>query len=165
MKCINCEKETSNPKFCSKSCSAVYNNSKFPKRKTTRTCNIDGCDKKVFSYRSTLCRNHYYERNDRLDAKNKTLGFYKEKLSVSGKHKSWQFSHVRLLCRSWLKHLAKLPCHNCGYDKHVELCHIKPLSSFPDTALLSEVNSEKNVIQLCRNCHWEFDKGILKLDV
>lgn len=32
MKCMICEKETSNPKFCCKSCAATYNNRKYPKR-------------------------------------------------------------------------------------------------------------------------------------
>ena len=42
-KCLNCKKETDNPKFCSKSCSAIYNNSLKPKRKSIKhkciTCN------------------------------------------------------------------------------------------------------------------------------
>lgn len=33
--CIRCEKPTSNPKFCGRSCAATYNNQSFPKR--TRT--------------------------------------------------------------------------------------------------------------------------------
>ena len=48
-------------------------------------------------------------------------------------------------------------------SKHVELCHIKPIASFKDSALLSEVNSKNNIVQLCPNCHWELDHGILKL--
>ena len=50
-----------------------------------------------------------------------------------------------------------MPCAKCGYDKHVELAHIKPISKFGDESKLSDVNSENNVIQLCPNCHWEFD--------
>jgi len=37
MKCLECNIETENPKFCSKSCSAKFNNKKFPKRKTNKT--------------------------------------------------------------------------------------------------------------------------------
>ena len=50
-------------------------------------------------------------------------------------------------------------CAKCGYDKHVELCHIKDIANFDDDSLLSEVNSRNNIIQLCPNCHWEFDNG------
>ena len=53
--------------------------------------------------------------------------------------------------------MTKLACACCGYDKHVELAHIKPVSSFDVNTLISVVNSEENVIQLCPNCHWEFD--------
>lgn len=35
-KCFNCEKETENPSFCSRSCSATYNNRKFPKRQKNK---------------------------------------------------------------------------------------------------------------------------------
>lgn len=32
MNCLECGKETKNPKFCNRSCSAKYNNRKYPKR-------------------------------------------------------------------------------------------------------------------------------------
>lgn len=59
--------------------------------------------------------------------------------------------------RSWLKEITLLPCAKCGYDLHVELAHIRAVSDFSDDELLSEVNSSDNVVQLCQNCHWEFD--------
>ena len=46
-------------------------------------------------------------------------------------------------------------CARCSYDKHVELCHIKAISSFSIDTLLSIVNSSDNIIFLCPNCHWE----------
>jgi hypothetical protein len=92
-----------------------------------------------------------------------TLADYHKKLSVSGKHPSWKNSHIRNFNRSWNKHLLDKPCSNCGYSKHVELCHIRPVSDFPESAKLSEVNAELNNIVLCRNCHWEFDHGLLKM--
>ena len=154
MNCLNCNKETNNPKFCSKSCSAIYTNKAYPKRKTKRTCIV--CGDSVQTYRDSRCQvckeehklNHY---------RNKTVGEYREKLSVKGKHPSWCHSHVRAFARSWLKHLTQQPCRHCGYDKHVELAHIKDVASFPDDALLGEINAEGNVIPLCPNCHWEFD--------
>ena len=66
-------------------------------------------------------------------------------------------SHIRGLARIQHKDLLKQPCAYCGYTRHVELCHIKAVSSFSEESLVSEVNSVDNVIQLCRNCHWEFD--------
>jgi hypothetical protein len=92
-----------------------------------------------------------------------TLDEIHESLSVKGKHPSWKNSVVRNNNRVVNKELTKLSCANCNYELHVELCHIKPLSSFNGSATLAEVNSKENVIQLCRNCHWELDNGFLKL--
>ena len=52
-------------------------------------------------------------------------------------------------------------CAVCGYDKHVEIAHIKAVSEFDDSALLTEINNSDNLIALCPNHHWEFDNGIL----
>lgn len=77
--------------------------------------------------------------------------------SVKDKHPSWINSHVRQFARYWLNHLRLEPCRHCGYDKHVELAHIKPISEYSIDATLGEINSEENIIPLCPNCHWEFD--------
>lgn len=152
--CNNCGCETNNPKYCSRSCSAKVNGREFPKRKVERKCTK--CDKLAASYKTLLCKDHLQEWKDNLN-KDKTIGEYRNKLSVKGKHASWLNSHVRIFTRNWLKHLRALPCAKCGYDLHVELAHIRQVSSYTDDTKLSEVNSEDNVIQLCPNCHWEFD--------
>lgn len=85
------------------------------------------------------------------------MGEYRNKGSVKDKHPSWLNAHVRGFARSWLKHLTELPCAKCGYDLHVELAHIKAVTEFDDDALLTDINNTDNVIQLCPNCHWEFD--------
>lgn len=56
-------------------------------------------------------------------------------------------------------------CQNCGYKKHVEICHIKDIKDFDNLSTIREINDPNNLIPLCRNCHWEFDKDILKLDL
>lgn len=152
--CLNCEVETHSPKFCSRSCSVSFSNRASPKRKLTKKCSK--CDSIVRNYRSTLCEPHFLE-NKENQYRDKTLGYYRNKLSVKGKHPSWVNAHVRGFARSWLKHLAESPCCRCGYDKHVELAHIKAVTDFTDDDLLRDVNSEDNVIPLCPNCHWEFD--------
>lgn len=52
-------------------------------------------------------------------------------------------------------------CTKCGYEHHVEVCHIKPISDFEDTDTVGMVNSIDNIIFLCPNCHWELDHDIL----
>ena len=59
------------------------------------------------------------------------------------------------------KYSLPLVCAHCGYDKHVEICHIKAIKDFDDSALISEINSKENLIALCPNCHWEFDHHLL----
>lgn len=110
------------------------------------------CDSLIYKESKTCV-----QCSPRADMGHKTLGEYRNLESVKGKHPSWVYAHVRGMARSKFKKLLSLPCAHCGYSKHVELAHVKPLSSFPDSALLSEINSEENVIQLCPNCHWEFD--------
>ena len=66
---------------------------------------------------------------------------------------------IEIKCIKWNKILTGLPCAVCGYDKHVELAHIKAVSEFNVSDKLSDINNERNIIQLCRNCHWEFDNG------
>jgi len=52
-------------------------------------------------------------------------------------------------------------CIVCKYDKHFEVCHIKSVEEFEDTATIAEINALTNVISLCPNHHWEFDNGLL----
>lgn len=67
--------------------------------------------------------------------------------------------HVRFFARVY----KFAECAVCGYDNHVEVAHIKAVSSFPDTATIKEINAPDNVIGLCPNHHWEFDNGLLTL--
>ena len=158
--CLSCEKETKNPKFCSRSCSAKVNNVLVPKRISKRKCIV--CGDKTSNYRKSRCDLHTeeYKKNRILE---KTVGEYRNAISVRGKHASWLASAIRLHARNIHKDLKKLSCAVCGYSKHVEICHKKAVSAFSDSALLKEVNSRDNVIQLCPNCHWEFDNGLIQV--
>ena len=78
-------------------------------------------------------------------------------------HRSSAYGLVRIRARAYAKKLGFKSCSKCGYDKHVEIAHIKPISSFPLTALVSEINNKDNIMPLCPNCHWEFDNGLLSL--
>lgn len=54
MNCINCHNETTNPKFCSRSCSVSYSNKQKPKRKHSRPKCLF-CDKIVKSKQCKFC--------------------------------------------------------------------------------------------------------------
>ena len=160
--CTHCNKPTNNAKFCSRSCSAKETN-KTPKRKLIRKCT--SCNSIVRNYRSTLCEHHFNLKSAayKQQLQDLTIADYFNRECIKKLHPSSKFAHIRGLCRVAHKHLLLKPCHKCGYNKHVELCHIKSLSSFPPTAKISEVNASNNIIQLCPNCHWEFDKGLITL--
>jgi hypothetical protein len=70
-----------------------------------------------------------------------------------------------------IRHAAKLKtrtriqkCENCGYDKHVETCHLKPIALFHEDTPVDIVNADSNLKLLCPNCHWEHD-SIARLEL
>lgn len=182
--CEYCGEPTLNPRFCSTSCSASRRLGKQNNPPIARTCQV--CSD-VF-YCSTVHRSRAYcpkckgsadwlvishpRTQQRKGSISYTRPAYRS-LTIAqatsgpylkGKHRSHITIYIRQFNRAWNKALLFLPCAACGYSKHVQLAHIKPVSSFPPEATIGEVNSPRNVIQLCPNCHWEFDHGLLALD-
>lgn len=80
--------------------------------------------------------------------------------------RNWQSARtaIQKLARiTFFKNNKNPKCHICGYDKHVEVAHIKAVSEFEDSATISEINSVNNLIGLCPNHHWEYDNGLLTI--
>ena len=153
-KCHTCKKETSNPKFCSRSCSASYNNKRHPKRKRKIVyCLL--CEEIVERRQRKYCINCLHKWRWKGDI---TLG----EAIYTKHHKSSAFALIRSRARRAIKSRVQV-CDNCGYNKHVEVCHIKSISEFDLDTLLSLINSDENLVLFCPNCHWEFDKGILQI--
>lgn len=78
--------------------------------------------------------------------------------------KNWQSarSDIRKQAdRVFEKSGIEYKCWLCGYDKHIEIAHIKAVSDFDDSSLISEINDIHNLIPLCPNHHWEFDHNCL----
>ena len=149
--CACCSKPTNNPRFCSKSCSAKVTNREYAKRKMKeRLCKKCGCTLDYDKIRK-VC-------DACLIPEDKTI----EQAIYTKHHKSSAFALIRTRARSVTKDRPQT-CVNCGYDKHVEVCHIKPISSYSLDTLVSIVNSPNNLVLLCPNCHWEYDKGRLAL--
>ena len=154
--------------FCSRSCAATFNNKGKQKNPPIqRKCKH--CEESFFANKAnkksvtlcSSCRNIFDNRTEFL--KTVTIGEYQSLPSVKGKHPSWKNSHIRILNRLWNHELSEKPCAKCGYDKHVELCHIKPITQFSPETTIGEVNAPDNNIQLCRNCHWELDNKLIKI--
>ncbi len=153
IKCLMCEKQTFNPKFCSRSCAASYNNKKVSKRKPEHKC-ID-CGKSITANRAR-CMEHYLIWVKEREVKDMTL---KEAI-YEKHHKSSAFALVRTRARAYAKKLGFKECSKCGYDKHIEIAHIKPISSFSDEVMISVINAKENLMALCPNCHWEYDHNL-----
>ena len=145
MNCLICNKETKNPKFCSRSCSATSSNLVSPKRRLGKNrckgCNIPTRNSRLYC---DICWKKDYTLEEVKYNKLPAASYY---------------SQVRNRARVVAKNLPK-SCRKCGYDKHVEVCHIKAISSWPSDTLLSTINSLDNLILLCPNCHWEFDNNL-----
>lgn len=154
--CLKCKNETKNPKFCSKSCSASYNNL-IPKRQRSKKCKIHDCNNYILSNRS-YCK-ECLKTKFLNDYSNITL---KDIIDDTG-FKTNRYRRIRDNAKhTYDKSNKPKLCTNCFYDKHYEVCHIKSISSFDKNTTLNEINNINNLIALCPNCHWEFDKGLLK---
>lgn len=146
--CNGCGKETINPKYCSRSCAATANNKVQVKRSLEGTCHSCACP--IRSSRK-YCKECFTRRPGAMQ--DMTLG----EAIYDKHHPSSAFALVRSRARATKKATLTKVCERCGWDKHVEVCHKKPISEYPKTALLSEINSEDNLLILCPNCHWLFD--------
>ena len=146
MKCLNCNIETENPRFCSRSCSTSYANRNSPKRLKTKLCG-NGCGAKILSSRTycPACKN--------LGVNNKVSI---ESVIYKDHHRSSSYALIRSRARAIMKNKPQV-CAKCGYNKHVEVAHVKSISEFTKETLLEEVNAIPNLMLLCPNCHWEFD--------
>jgi DNA-directed RNA polymerase subunit M/transcription elongation factor TFIIS len=161
MNCINCKEETGNPKFCSRRCAAIYNNKYVHKialvKRFCRRCGklIERNSYKDNSVLCENCRSREYQFDDNVSLKD---------VIYTKHHKSSAFALVRSRARRVAEILGMNKCFVCGYDKHVEISHKKPISSFSEDTLVKVINSPDNLIALCRNHHWEFDHSEITVE-
>ena len=153
--CLNCGKETKNPKFCSQSCAAIYNNTHRPKVK--RYCQRCG----ALIGEGQFCQRKYCDNcsSIKVDWSVITLD------EVQNKATYQVSSRIRELARQITNGLNRFKrCAVCGYTKHVEICHIKPIKDFSGDTPITEINNLSNLVGLCPNHHWEFDNHLLDFD-
>jgi hypothetical protein len=173
-------------KFCNRSCAASYNNSQTPKRIKEGNCNT--CGKLISKARKycDICLTNKWAKavkNVRAITRSKRAakkpeGFRKTKeqlhfewlleilsstkgdLRKMGKHPYHYKSTISRVAREIYKSSDKpQKCIICGYSKYIDVCHIKQVSEFPDTATIKEINSLSNLIAMCKTHHWELDHG------
>lgn len=151
-------------KFCNKSCAAKYNNkfSSLKPHKRYGKCEKCNCEI-IFKKRKN---GGYYKRKFCIECRlsngihNKTI----DELFSSRKHYQSARSNIRRHAYYTYKNNGKeFKCSVCGYDLHVEICHIRPVSDFPKNIKIKVVNYINNLVALCPNHHWELDNGHLNL--
>jgi 5-methylcytosine-specific restriction endonuclease McrA len=155
VECLHCGKEfqkrstdikRSPRHFCSRSCATSNNNKRNPRRTKTKKCSE--CGELIVSSRKRCpgCIGA-------AQPKDMTLS----EAMYNRHHKSSAFALVRSRARAIAKSQGWKECKKCGYDKHIEIAHIKGIADFPEDTLISVVNATDNLVGLCPNCHWEFD--------
>lgn len=145
------KKSKSGNVFCSRSCAARYNNRKHPKRSLSGKCKK--CSKPI-AKRYAYCKDCYTINL----LENKTYNESKTYKDYYSNKKYQRNSEVRQHARrKYFNSNRPKSCVVCGYDLHIDVCHIKDISSYHCDTLIGEINSLSNLIALCKNHHWEFD--------
>jgi hypothetical protein len=163
-RCLRCDKpilphegekihETMRRKFCSRSCAASYNNGRTvaPKKKAKlRFCAECGLQVtwNVAEGARILCDSCAASSLSRLP--------FLSRDEASGADIRRHVRHV----------LADRPrvCAHCGYSRHVETVHLRPIDDFPPDAALATINDPANLAYLCPNHRWEYEHGFISLD-
>lgn len=131
--CKNCNQPTNNPSFCSKSCSAQYNNRGVNRHGTKRKECLN-CNTVLNDYRSVYCNSscHNEHRNKKLEEK-----------ILNNEIVNWK--HIR---RYLIKNTSK--CFVCGIKDWNDL----PISLECDHIDGDITNNRfSNARLLCPNCH------------
>lgn len=150
--CLNCNiiftsLKSEERKFCSSSCSTIYNN-KLREKKETNIISCKNCSKDILLSKninrvfcSKKCHRDYeYDERIILWKQNKLTGY-------KGKNKS-----IAPWLRKYLFNLRGAKCERCGWDV-VHPIDGKPLVEINHIDGNAENNSENNLEILCPNCH------------
>ena len=157
-RCVGCDGEFipkySKAQYCSKACA----NSHKPRRKK-QISHCVFCGNECSFYRDKYCDSckeigrHRFNRSGGLLPEETT----KEMLMKRGGASA--YDNIRARARKSLLHEIEngAKCEVCGWEHHVEVCHVKPISDFPLQTTIDTINARSNLRLLCPNCHWLFD--------
>lgn len=159
--CQCCGSATTNPRFCSRSCSAKVTNRTHPRRSVEPQNLCLGCGKRlsrrIGSRKEQRCKSC---RESTMDTMTKAEA-YAVSLSWGSKRGEAIRQHAKRLIRR-----LGLPtdrCEACGAEGATDLCHLRAIKDFPDDAPVSEINCRENLSNMCRCCHGLHDAGLLFL--
>ena len=149
-----------NSKYCSSSCAASVNNTLSPKRKRLNKKTCERCGERRTG-KSPYCKSCLKEITYEA-SRSKTLG----ELKASHRYGNHKYTEVRTQAREFIKRLGvsrECEVNGCGFDVYLEVCHIIPITSFPEDTPITKINSRENLLLLCPNHHKLLDKGLLDM--
>ena len=129
--------------YCDRSCSATYNNKVRERNLKNKKNKVVKEKKPTFGYLEGVTKKEFFDLK----------GVYYKFRAVIRRHAHYIYHQNN----------GEKKCKVCGYKNHVEVCHIKSVSSFGNNDLITDINSFNNLIGLCPNHHWEFDNGIINI--
>lgn len=148
--------------FCNRSCATSYNN-KFSQKRIAKKRFCEDCAAPL-NRRGKYCLTCLTKRRKANGAKQGNfdpLTYTKGELYKTCGSAEYVRAIITKRARTVYKESGRPRICPCGYAKHVDICHIRGISDFPDSATIAEINSIYNLIGLCKNHHWEFDHKLL----
>lgn len=175
-------------KFCNRSCAAAYNNSVVLKDRMRSFVDMCSDEEFINAYSHSETYKQLGESLGyavvgsgvikKIKVRMESLGLQGyppcsqtpvasmtkgELISGRSNWQSWR-STIQKMARAVYESSDKpKKCIACGYDKTYQVAHIKAVSEFNDTALISEINDVDNLSALCPNHHWEYDHNLLSI--
>lgn len=188
-KCIECEKPTNNPRYCSSKCSARRNNRLRPKRRPTGKCK--DCSQPIIvskTYCNTCRPKHNTTHRNSKDTNTCLIcGIEKNKENTQA-NKSAK-NGLNTYCRVCTSGLSRIQarfskqervnykggeCQHCGYNKclaALQFHHIEPDDKTFGIAALNTTSNNPRIFEeldkcilLCSNCHHELHANIEDID-
>lgn len=162
--------ETRTKKFCNRSCAGRFNRNRGGTGKVVeRTCAY--CETPFTARRlpnSSLSTAKHCDtclENELAGIRGHPKLTDRTKQEIFESAQNWQSARSQIRGHAARVFAASNPSPACfcGYAAYVEACHRIPVSDFPPTATIGEINHPNNLVGLCPNHHWELDHGLLKL--
>lgn len=151
-------------KFCNNKCSNIYNNSL--RRRKQSVCKT--CGKEFDRYKTDAGRWSWSKNCQKCQESgygNSITFLNKTKSQVYQENKTKQSARNAICGNAKIvyKHSSKVyKCVVCGYDLHVDICHLRAVSDFSDDTKIEVINDINNLVALCPNHHWELDNKKLE---
>jgi hypothetical protein len=147
-------------KFCDKSCAASYNNRAGKAAGTRRFGTYNVKNPTCAMCRQPIPRGvtNRATRTYCLDCAPKFVAKMQAQ-TIGMVSRRFVATHARIVTAG-----RPRECVRCGFKYGVQACHIKDVADFPASAKLAEVNAPENLVLLCPNDHWMFDREGLTIE-